>query len=51
CQPARPSYYVKGVDWQVEHNNLLLKRRYGGKFPNHNKKYILKESGLLGVYE
>ncbi|KAF7296796.1 hypothetical protein MIND_00910600 [Mycena indigotica] len=41
----------RGVDWQVEHNNLFVQRVYGGRFSNHTKHYIIKESSLLGVFK
>ncbi|KAL6300825.1 hypothetical protein BKA93DRAFT_712230, partial [Sparassis latifolia] len=41
----------RAIDWWVEHNNLYIKRIYGGKFSNHTKKWILKESALIGVYK
>ncbi|KAJ3764510.1 hypothetical protein FB446DRAFT_796103 [Lentinula raphanica] len=41
----------RGVDWVVEHNNLYSKRIYGGRFSNHTKRRIIKESSLLGVFK
>ncbi|KAF8151000.1 hypothetical protein B0H34DRAFT_665672 [Crassisporium funariophilum] len=41
----------RAVDWWVEHNNLYIKRIYGGKFSNHTKHNILRESPLIGVFK
>ncbi|KAJ3768390.1 hypothetical protein FB446DRAFT_792318 [Lentinula raphanica] len=41
----------RGVDWVVELNNLYLKRIYGGRFSNHTKQRIIKESPLIGVFK
>ncbi|KAE9405875.1 hypothetical protein BT96DRAFT_811690 [Gymnopus androsaceus JB14] len=42
--PTGKAGKFRGVDWWVEHNNLYLKRIYAGKFANHTKAHILKES-------
>ncbi|KAG6908018.1 hypothetical protein DXG01_006485 [Tephrocybe rancida] len=47
---GKPGHF-RGVDWWVEHNNLYIKRIYGGKFSNHTKHNILKESPLIGVFK
>ncbi|KAE9405874.1 hypothetical protein BT96DRAFT_811716 [Gymnopus androsaceus JB14] len=49
--PTGKAGKFRGVDWWVEHNNLYLKRIYGGKFANHTKAHILKESPLIGVFK
>ncbi|KAF7325047.1 hypothetical protein MKEN_00547200 [Mycena kentingensis (nom. inval.)] len=41
----------RGVDWQVEHNNLYLQKIYGGRYANHTKHNIIRESSLLGVFK
>ncbi|KAJ8072093.1 hypothetical protein PM082_015651 [Marasmius tenuissimus] len=48
--PTGKPHKFRGVDWWVEWNNLFLKRIYGGKFSNHTKHNILKESPLIGVF-
>ncbi|KAG6849308.1 hypothetical protein H0H93_009576 [Arthromyces matolae] len=47
---GRPGRF-RGVDWWVEHNNFYIKRIYGGKFSNHTKHHILKESPLIGIFK
>ncbi|THU81658.1 hypothetical protein K435DRAFT_693040 [Dendrothele bispora CBS 962.96] len=49
--PTGKAGKFRGVDWWVEHNNLYLKRIYGGKFSNHTKARILKESPLIGTFK
>ncbi|KAF7981236.1 hypothetical protein HWV62_34597 [Athelia sp. TMB] len=41
----------RAIDWWVEHNNLYLKRVYGGQFSNHTKARILGESPLIELYK
>ncbi|TFK37834.1 hypothetical protein BDQ12DRAFT_698959 [Crucibulum laeve] len=39
------------LDWVVEHNNLYIKRIYGGKYANHQKSRIIDESLLIEAYK
>ncbi|EPQ58924.1 hypothetical protein GLOTRDRAFT_23636, partial [Gloeophyllum trabeum ATCC 11539] len=53
CNPKGKPHSFRGIDWWVEHNNLLLmilqQRIYGGKYSNHTKNHILMHSSLIGV--
>lgn len=51
CNPTGRAGHFRGVDWWVEHNNLYLKRIYGGKYSNHTKARILKESPLIETFK
>ncbi|RDB20638.1 hypothetical protein Hypma_012103 [Hypsizygus marmoreus] len=51
CNPTGKKGAFRAIDWLVEHNNLYIKRIYGGKFSNHNKERILAESSLIEVYK
>ncbi|EIN14064.1 hypothetical protein PUNSTDRAFT_40450, partial [Punctularia strigosozonata HHB-11173 SS5] len=39
------------VDWLVEHNNLYIKRIYGGKNSNRTVARIMQESSLIATYK
>ncbi|KAJ3518248.1 hypothetical protein NMY22_g13775 [Coprinellus aureogranulatus] len=41
----------RGIDWVIEHNNLSIKRIYGGRFSNRKKKRIFIEAALIEVYK
>ncbi|KAL6307299.1 hypothetical protein BKA93DRAFT_747706 [Sparassis latifolia] len=51
CNPMGKKHCFRAIDWWVEHNNLYTKRIYGGRFSNHTKKRILKESVLIEVFK
>ncbi|RDX48735.1 hypothetical protein OH76DRAFT_1351984 [Lentinus brumalis] len=51
CNPTGRKNQFRAIDWWVEHNNLYIKRIYGGQFSNRTKKRILKQAALLGVYK
>ncbi|GLB39303.1 hypothetical protein LshimejAT787_0604650 [Lyophyllum shimeji] len=51
CNPTGKKGAFRAIDWLVEHNNLYIKRIYGGKFSNHQKERILTESPLIEVYK
>ncbi|KAI0639544.1 hypothetical protein C8Q77DRAFT_1046641, partial [Trametes polyzona] len=51
CNPTGKPFHFRAIDWWVEHNNLYIKRIYGGKYSNRTKKRILKQSPLIGVYK
>ncbi|KAF9488060.1 hypothetical protein BDN71DRAFT_1485163 [Pleurotus eryngii] len=52
CNPTGQSGHFRSVDWWVEHNNLYLKRiYYGGKYSNHTKVRIIKESPLIETFK
>ncbi|KAF4566345.1 hypothetical protein EYR36_011771 [Pleurotus pulmonarius] len=51
CNPTGQPGHFRGVDWWVEHNNLYLKRIYGGKYSNHTKARIIKESPLIETFK
>ncbi|KAF8991931.1 hypothetical protein BDQ17DRAFT_1254437, partial [Cyathus striatus] len=51
CNPTSKKGHFRAIDWIVEHNNLYIKRIYGGKFSNHQIERILAESPLIEVYK
>ncbi|KAJ8695821.1 hypothetical protein PTI98_005742 [Pleurotus ostreatus] len=51
CNPTGKPGHFRGIDWWVEHNNLYLKRIYGGKYSNHTKGRIMKESPLIETFK
>ncbi|KIJ96063.1 hypothetical protein K443DRAFT_107777 [Laccaria amethystina LaAM-08-1] len=51
CNPTGKKGHFRPIDWVIEHNNLYIKRIYGGKFSNHTQERIMKESALIEVYK
>ncbi|KAG6848383.1 hypothetical protein H0H93_000710 [Arthromyces matolae] len=51
CNPTGKKGAFRAIDWLVEHNNLYIKRIYGGKYSNHQKERIIEESPLIEVYK
>ncbi|KAF8158137.1 hypothetical protein B0H34DRAFT_782739 [Crassisporium funariophilum] len=51
CNPTGKPGEFCALDWVVEHNNLYIKRIYGGKYLNHQKSRILAESPLIETYK
>ncbi|KAF8815306.1 hypothetical protein BYT27DRAFT_7226013 [Phlegmacium glaucopus] len=51
CNPTGKKGHFRAIDWIIEHNNLYIKRIYGGKFSNHTQERIMKESALIEVYK
>ncbi|KAF4604189.1 hypothetical protein EYR40_001372 [Pleurotus pulmonarius] len=51
CNPTGEAGKFRGIDWLVEHNNLYIKRIYGGKYSNHTKEHIISQSPLIQVYK
>ncbi|KDQ57302.1 hypothetical protein JAAARDRAFT_131270, partial [Jaapia argillacea MUCL 33604] len=51
CNPTGKKYHFRPIDWWVEHNNLYIKRVYGGQFSNQTKVRILKETALIEVWK
>ncbi|KZT73987.1 hypothetical protein DAEQUDRAFT_660790, partial [Daedalea quercina L-15889] len=49
--PTGKKYHFRAVDWWVEHNNLYIKRIYGGRFSNRTKQRITKESMLIETFK
>ncbi|KAH9911404.1 uncharacterized protein B0H18DRAFT_892881, partial [Fomitopsis serialis] len=41
----------RAIDWVVELNNLYTKHIHGGEFSNRTLDYLLKESGLIDIYQ
>ncbi|KAF8985862.1 hypothetical protein BDQ17DRAFT_1402417 [Cyathus striatus] len=51
CNPTGKKGHFRAIDWVVEHNNLYIKRIYGGKYSNHTKTRILRESAFIEVFK
>ncbi|KAF7421190.1 hypothetical protein PC9H_011710 [Pleurotus ostreatus] len=51
CNPTGQEGKFRGIDWIVEHNNLYIKRIYGGKYSNHSKSHIISQSQLIEVFK
>ncbi|KAF9471647.1 hypothetical protein BDN70DRAFT_869092 [Pholiota conissans] len=51
CNPTGKKGHFRALDWVVEHNNLYIKRIYGGKYSNHQKERIIAESPLIETYK
>ncbi|KAF9008452.1 hypothetical protein BDQ17DRAFT_1172469, partial [Cyathus striatus] len=51
CNSTGKKGHFRAIDWVVKHNNLYIKQIYGGKFSNHTKKQILKESALIEIFK
>ncbi|KAI0687265.1 hypothetical protein C8Q76DRAFT_635469 [Earliella scabrosa] len=51
CNPTGKKNQFRAIDWWVEHNNLYIKRIYGGQFSNRTKRRILRQAALIGVYK
>ncbi|KAG6863713.1 hypothetical protein C0991_003753 [Blastosporella zonata] len=51
CNPTGKKDGFRGIDWLVEHNNLYIKRIYGGKYSNHQKERIITKSVLIELYK
>ncbi|CDO77882.1 hypothetical protein BN946_scf184690.g3 [Trametes cinnabarina] len=51
CNPCGRKHQFRAIDWWVEHNNLYIKRIYGGAFSNFTKRRILKQAALVEVYK
>ncbi|KAF7969900.1 hypothetical protein HWV62_25563 [Athelia sp. TMB] len=51
CNPTGTPGQFRAIDWWVEHNNLYLKRIYGGKYSNHTKHKMLADSPLIELYK
>ncbi|KAH9839263.1 uncharacterized protein C8Q71DRAFT_704520 [Rhodofomes roseus] len=51
CNPSGKKHHFRAIDWWVEHNNLYIKRIYGGQSSNHTKHHIIKGSALIEVFK
>ncbi|KAH6891612.1 hypothetical protein BKA70DRAFT_1119903 [Coprinopsis sp. MPI-PUGE-AT-0042] len=51
CNPTGKPGCFRAIDWLVEHNNLYIKRIYGGKYSDHTVDRIIAESVLIEVYK
>lgn len=49
--PTGRKEHFRGVDWVIEHNNLYIKRIFGGSGSNHTVNQMIEASPLIEVYK
>ncbi|EKM74240.1 hypothetical protein AGABI1DRAFT_95779, partial [Agaricus bisporus var. burnettii JB137-S8] len=49
--PTGRKDHFRGVDWVIEHNNLYIKRIFGGSGSNHTVDWMVEASPLIEVYK
>ncbi|EKM77433.1 hypothetical protein AGABI1DRAFT_130514 [Agaricus bisporus var. burnettii JB137-S8] len=49
--PTGRKDHFRGVDWVIEHNNLYIKRIFGGLGSNHTVDRMVEASPLIEVYK
>lgn len=49
--PTGRAGHFRGIDWVIEHNNLYIKRIFGGTGSNHTIGRMISASPLIEVYK
>jgi hypothetical protein len=49
--PTGKKGHFRGIDWVIEHNNLYIKRIFGGLGSNHTVDRMIQASPLIEVYK
>lgn len=49
--PTGRKDHFRGLDWVIEHNNLYIKRIFGGSGSNHTVDRMIDASPLIEVYK
>ncbi|XP_006463767.1 hypothetical protein AGABI2DRAFT_152846 [Agaricus bisporus var. bisporus H97] len=49
--PTGRKDHFRGVDWVIEHNNLYIKRIFGGAGSNHTIHRMIEASPLIEIYK
>ncbi|EKM74281.1 hypothetical protein AGABI1DRAFT_103440 [Agaricus bisporus var. burnettii JB137-S8] len=49
--PTGHKGHFRGIDWVIEHNNLYIKRIFGGSGSNHTVERMVQASPLIEIYK